>query len=331
MVNFMVNFNGITSKVPFHEFFEFTVEEISQVFEYMGLMSTKETCHVEPMEKYIFLHGDEQEVYKKEERNFIESIGDIYIYREFHKKTKRGVMPCRVIAAEIDAIDEIKDVLFFMKEVNKAVGGFTIFFVKTGTDYYIGIRTFNKDVKDDCMISKPIYLYEDFEALAEKMIFVSPSEDFVEYYSTLFEALEYEKRALTDYDEQITKKRGVQYSYINLLSEISHIYDVDFSAEIERYYASFEDEKVDDYQTIVKEKSYELGFIESFKANTMEMLFEAEEMVQLAIKTEEEHNIFISNQSMVSSEENTESDDEMKEYLDDPEMMIKLLKQRKGI
>ena len=54
-------------------------------------------------------------------------------------------------------------------------------------------------------------------------------------------------------------------------------------------------------------------------------------MVQLAIKTEEEHNIFISNQSMVSSEENTESDDEMKEYLDDPEMMIKLLKQRKGI
>ena len=43
MVNFMVNFNGITSKVPFHEFFEFTVEEISQVFEYMGLMSTKET------------------------------------------------------------------------------------------------------------------------------------------------------------------------------------------------------------------------------------------------------------------------------------------------
>ena len=88
---------------------------------------------------------------------------------------------------------------------------------------------------------------------------------------------------------------------------------------------------MDDYQTIVKEKSYELGFIESFKANTMEMLFEAEEMVQLAIKTEEEHNIFISNQSMVSSEENTESDDEMKEYLDDPEMMIKLLKQRKGI
>ena len=81
MVNFMVNFNGITSKVPFHEFFEFTVEEISQVFEYMGLMSTKETCHVEPMEKYIFLHGDEQEVYKKEERNFIESIGDIYIVK----------------------------------------------------------------------------------------------------------------------------------------------------------------------------------------------------------------------------------------------------------
>lgn len=327
----MMNFNGITNKVPFHEIFEFTVEEISQIFEYMGLMDTKEICHVEPMEKYIFLHGDEQEVYKKEERNFIKSIGNIYIYREFYKKIKRGVMPCRVIAVEIDAIDEIKDVIFFMKEVNKAIGGFTIFFVKTGTDYYIGIRAFNNNVKDDCIISKPIYLYEDFEVIAEKMMFVSPSDDFVEYYSTLLEALEYEKGTLTDYDAQITKKRGVQYAYLNLISEISHIYNINLSAEIERYYASFEDERTDDYQTIVKEKLYELGFIESFKVNTMEMLFEAEEMVQLVIKTEEEHNILISNKNMVNLEENTESEDEIKEYLDDPEVMIKLLKQRKGI
>lgn len=69
------------------------------------------------MEKYIFLYGDEQEVYNREERKFIEGVGNIFIYREFHKKTKRGTMPCRVIAAEIETIEPIKSSVFFMKEI----------------------------------------------------------------------------------------------------------------------------------------------------------------------------------------------------------------------
>lgn len=101
----MVYFNGVTDKVPFHEIFEFTREEIALVLEYMGLMNAQESCQIEPMDKYIFLHGDDQEVYNKEERNFIESVGDIYIYREFNKRTKRGTMPCRMVAAEINAVD----------------------------------------------------------------------------------------------------------------------------------------------------------------------------------------------------------------------------------
>ena len=45
-----------------------------------------------------------------------------------------------------------------MKEINKAIGGFTIFFIKAGVNFYIGIRAFNKDENDDCIISKPIVL-----------------------------------------------------------------------------------------------------------------------------------------------------------------------------
>lgn len=78
-----------------------------------------------------------------------------------------------------------------------------------------------------------------------------------------------------------------------------------------------------DYLSTVKESISELSFIESFKANTMEMLFEAEEMVQLAIKTEEEHEAFIEKQNADSSDNNEESNYDMKEYLDDPELMIK--------
>lgn len=106
---------------------------------------------------------------------------------------------------------------------------------------------------------------------------------------------------------------------------------MNFIGEIDRYYRLFESIERKDYLSIVKESISELSFIESFKANTMEMLFEAEEMEQLAIKTEEENDAFIEKQSTDNNVNNEESDPKMKEYLDDPELMIKMLKQRKGI
>ena len=109
----MVNFNGDADKIPFYETFEFTREDIAHLLQYMGLANAQESCQIEHMDKFIFLHGDEQEVYNKDERNFIENAGDVYIYKEFYKRTKRGVMPCRIIATEINGINGIKNSLFF--------------------------------------------------------------------------------------------------------------------------------------------------------------------------------------------------------------------------
>ena len=325
----MVNFNGGADKITFYEIFEFTEEDIAHVLECMGLVNAQESCQIEPMDKFIFLHGDEQEVYNKEERDFIENVGEIYIYKEFCKKAKRGIITCRIIAAEVNGVNEIKNSLFFMKEINKAIGGFTIFFIKAGVNFYIGIRAFNKDENDDCIISKPIVLVEDFEEMADKLSYVTDSDYFIDYYRTLVDAIEENNLALTDYDRQIEIKRGIQYSYLNILSEISHIYKVSFSGEIERYYKSFEGIEGNDYLSIVKESIAELSFIKSFKANTMEMLFEADEMMELAKKTEEENEIFIGNQNEKNYNEENNSD--MMKYLDNPELMIKMLKQRKGI
>ena len=325
----MVNFNGGADKITFYEIFEFTEEDIAHVLECMGLVNAQESCQIEPMDKFIFLHGDEQEVYNKEERDFIENVGEIYIYKEFCKKAKRGIITCRIIAAEVNGVNEIKNSLFFMKEINKAIGGFTIFFIKAGVNFYIGIRAFNKDENDDCIISKPIVLVEDVEEMADKLSYVTDSDDFIDYYRTLVDAIEENNLALTDYDRQIEIKRGIQYSYLNILSEISHIYKVSFSGEIERYYKSFEGIEGNDYLSIVKESIAELSFIKSFKANTMEMLFEADEMMELAKKTEEENEIFIGNQNEKNYNEENNSD--MMKYLDNPELMIKMLKQRKGI
>ena len=59
------------------------------------------------------------------------------------------------------------------------------------------------------------------------------------------------------------------------------------------------------------------------------MLFEAEEMAQLATRTEEEHILFLANHQ--EEQEIKEYDSEIKDYLDDPEMMIKLLKKKKNL
>lgn len=50
-------------------------------------------------------------------------------------------------------------------------------------------------------------------------------------------------------------------------------------------------------------------------------------MMELAKKTEEENEIFIGNQN--EKNYNEENDSDMMRYLDNPELMIKMLKQRK--
>lgn len=325
----MVNFNSATNKVPLYELFDFTPQDISEILELIGLTDRKTSYSVERLDKYIFLFGDDQEVYKQEEREFIESVGNIYIYREFYKNTKRGIMPCRIIATEIDTMDEIRSSVFFMKEINKAISGFTLFFIKANQQFFVGMRIFNKDIKDDCILSKPMMIFEDFEEMEENLSYVSSSDDFIDYYSSLIFCIENVENSYEDYDAKVIRKRGIQYEYLQMLNDIGEIYGLNFDGEISRYYNSFDVQPEYDYIMKFKDICLELNFIESFKANTMEMLFEAEEIVQLATKTEEEQNLFIAEHQ----EEETEVKDfeDMREYLNDPEMMIKLLKQRKGI
>lgn len=71
-----------------------------------------------------------------------------------------------------------------MKEINKAIGGFTIFFIKVNEQLFIGMRVFNESQKDNCLISKSIETYEDFEEISERLSLVTDC-DFIEYYGSL--------------------------------------------------------------------------------------------------------------------------------------------------
>ena len=133
-----------------------------------------------------------------------------------------------------------------------------------------------------------------------------------------------------DYDLKIKLKRGVNFAYLDMLSDVENVYHVNLGYAKELYYKSFEAKEglVDnsDY-SIVRE---ELSYIRSNRMNTLEMLFEAEEMALLANETEQEND-----QILRLKEETTNRDSKndamLKEHLNDPELMIKMLKAQKGI
>lgn len=71
--------------------------------------------------------------------------------------------------------------------------------------------------------------------------------------------------------------------------------------------------------------------IEPSQVNTMEMLFEAEEMEKLAVEAEQRNENLLMQQDRDDLEETSDLDEETKALLADPESLIKLLKKKRGI
>lgn len=324
----MRDFDDYYDEEIFAESFDFTIYGVTEVLNSMGLIDDKRACREEQMERYIFLSGNEQEIYNEQERNFISSVGSILIYRDFHKKTRHGSMPCRVITAEFDSKESLRTCIFFMKEINKAIGGFTIFFLKAGIEFFIGMRAFNQDLKDDCVISHPIVTCEEMEEMTGRLLQVPYFDDFVDYYRAMISAIEYSEQLYDDYESQIIKKRGIQYPYLQMLTDIEQYCGMSASKEIRRYYDCFEEHPHVIFTNVLKDVYDELSFIESTKVNTTEMLFAAEELSKNAERIEEEQQQFVNSQI---PSKNVLWSDGMESYIEDPEKMIKLLKKKLGI
>jgi hypothetical protein len=313
---------------------EFGEDDITTVLTEIGLLSNTQKCRIEELEKYIFLYGDSQEIYVAEERQFIENVGLVYIYQDIYKKTKKGVIPCRLIAAELCAKNDLlRDCIFLMKVINKAVGGFNIFFIKSRYEFYIGCRLFNKNENNNCFLSRPIENKYDLEEISQNILYIPITDEFLPYYNALLESFNYKEDFYEDYESYIAKKRGVKLSYPKMLSELEMIYSVNLNYERERYFRSFEEHQIIKYSDIINDTLESLSFIKSSKVNTLEMLFEAEEIALISDTVEEENKSIFTKQYGNNSgfDLDYEEDKKMKEYLDDPGKMIVLLKQKKGL
>lgn len=305
---------------------DFSARHITCFLEESGLLEKGKKCRVEKCEKFIFLHGDSDEVYTATERKFIEELGYIFVFPDFFKKTNKGNMPCRFVAMDLSqSYDDVYAAVFFMKIVIKAIGGFTIFVMKFSDGVHLGMRLFDstQDWKN-CTLSEPGKLMD----ILDEVMLIEESDWFLKYYNTLVEAIKPTTEYI-DYDERILKKRGIQFSYIDLLYELEHRYRESVQTELIRYRDFFEDEFSLKYAEILDETMEELKNIQSSKVNTIEMLFQADELERTTTEAETNRNKGV---DILYDSRKTENNFSLiEEMKNSPEAVIKRLKSIRGL
>jgi len=264
------------------------------------------------------LQSNQDEIYSQEERRFIKNVENIYVYPNFYKKTKKGNMVCRIVAADLsENKDFISEGVTFMKIINKSVQGFTVFLLKLSDGIHIGCRLFDKIDWNDCTMSEAGTL----EQIADDISYIDEQEEFITYYTLFIEAIMPKDVTVIDYDEQVCRKRGVQLEYLSMLSQIELEFGVSIRREQIRYIDSFDNIKHNQFKLVLEWYIEELKRIKSTKVNTLEILFIAEEMEKIANATYHE-----TQEILDMSEEEKEIKVNMQLIRDDLEAMIKMLK-----
>ena len=308
---------------------EYSVDTVANLLLPTGFLIDRTTQYSGSLEKFVFLKGNTSEVYSKSEIDFIDGIVDFCIFRDFYKKTRKGMIPCRIVSAKIDNMDIISAGIAFTKIVNKAIDGLNIGFVISEEGILFTGRLFEQGDNIGCYVSNLIKTEEQYDEIVAELIFGDIYDSFIDYYSYIKSVMHYTEETVP-YGDTLRGAHRIPYAYIEELQDLEAQLGVSFAREIERYFFENEEPEELPYCEKVKECEEYLFKIESSRVNTMEILFEAEEMERLASEAEQKNDEMLQQNN---GDENTESDidEETKALLDDPEGMIKMLKKKRGI
>ena len=309
-------------------------DALIEVIQSVGLTSENRPKYSGNMEKLVFMYGDDREVYSPAEIRFIESVDDVIVFPDFTKSLFHGEMVCRVIAARLSVSGEnaVKACVSFEKIVDKALDGFNIFLFLTEDSVFLGCRTFDKNSKRDCILSNSIKDEYEFEQILGELLFLTGIDSFRDYYIHYVTVITEEHSIDEDYEYMIMRKKGIQLSYIDSISNIESDMGLNMSKEKERYKHMFDERPQESFISLLEEVEESLSFIKSNRVNTYEILYEADEMFRQAEETEAENlKLSLQEANNASYQTASEYDDEAEALLDDPEEMIKLLKRRRGI
>lgn len=308
----------------------YSVDTVAELLLPTGLLIDKSTQYIGAFEKYVFLNGNKDEIYTKQEIDFISAIGDIAIFMEFHKKTKKCTIPCKVVVARNSKFPPVYFSIAFTKIVNKASNGFNICVLFSEEGIIFTCRAYNETRANNYYISNIITTYGQMEEMCNELMYSANYDVFINYYSYVSETIRFKP----DTDNYLSKRKNAYqyiYNYMDELWELENITGLNLSKEIERCFWRGEEQHKESYADRVAEVEEYLFKIESSPINTMELLFKAEKMEKLDSEVEQ-RNQMVRIQDYAENENKSEAIDlKTKALLENPEMMIKLLKKKRGI
>lgn len=311
-------------------YLEYSVDTVADLLLPTGLLIDKTTQYSGSLEQFVFLKGNTSEVYSKSEIDLIDSVVDFCVFKDFYKKTKKGMIPCRIMSAKIDnSMDTVSAGIAFTKIMNKAIDGFNIGFVISEEGILFSGRLFEHGNTIGCYVSDLIKTEEQYDEIATELIFGDLYDSFIDYYSYIKSVIHFTEETVP-YGNPLRGAYRIPYTYIEELQDLETQLGVSCVREIERCFYKNEEPEELSYCETIKECEEYLFKIESSRVNTMEILLEAEEMERLASETEQKNEEMLQESNSDESIEN-DIDEETKALLDDPEGMIKMLKKKRGI
>ena len=308
---------------------DYSVDTVAEVLLPTGLLIDKSTQYTGTFEKYVFLNCNIDEIYTRQEIDFISAVGEITVFAEYYKKTKRGVIPCRVVVARNVQWDSVDFSVAFIKLINKASDGFNICITFSDEGIIFICSAYDDFSSNNFYISDIIKTYRQMEKMYDVLMYSADYSGFIDYYSYIRDNIQFKKEAVNYLSKKCTHR--LAYEYIEMLWKFEKDTRINFSAEIERCFLGLEERCKKTYEERVAESEKNLFKIESFHINTLEMLFEAEEREKLAIETEQRNETLMIQDTEEEVNKYEDNDMKIKALLDDPELMIKLLKKKRGI
>ncbi|MDD6825686.1 MAG: hypothetical protein PUE12_06165 [Oscillospiraceae bacterium] len=303
---------------------EFSASNLEKLLTFVGAIDTGVKAERISFNQYVFLRSSTDEIYGEQERKMIQQLETLFMFPETKKTVARGGVASRTIAADLTGIGgDIHGAVLFMKIVIKAFDGWPIFILRLSDGIHIGMRLYERDQKKNCTLSEATQV----EEILGNYMWSAGMKEFLTAYSIMYETVTPVDESAKDYDEMAVRRRGVQYEYIESLESIAHYMHLDTSYAIRCYKEWFDKEKSYPFYMELQDTLENLQDIKSSKVNTLEMLFEAEELERISYDSEQKY--------MQTLSSITYDDDKSSEALSisgkDPEEMIKLLKERRGI
>ena len=151
---------------------EYSVDTVADLLLSTGFLIDRITQYSGSLEQFVFLKGNTSEVYSKAEIDFIDGVVDFCIFKDFYKKTRKGMIPCRVVSAKIDnCMDIVSAGIAFTKIMNKTIDGFNIGFVIGEEGILLSGRLFEQGNTIGCYVSDLIKTEEQYDEIVAELIF----------------------------------------------------------------------------------------------------------------------------------------------------------------